>query len=222
MPGSDLAARTYHEQYRGSPAEEYIKARGLGEAADQFGLGYVGSAIPGHERYRGYLAIPYLRPAGGEDGVATVRYRCIADECVRAPDGGLLVLQAEKEQHQGHGKYLTLPGDLPRLFNTQALIEPTPTMVVVEGELDAMTWALVGVPAVAAPGTGTWAAYWTGPLRGYRTVYLIAEDGPGLTFMDSIAADLPNSRVITMPGDLDSNATFLKSGRAALLERIGH
>ncbi|WP_354670728.1 topoisomerase [Streptomyces flavofungini] len=208
--------------YPGSPAEEYIKARGLDEVAAAFGLGYVGSALPGHERYRGYLAIPYLRPAGGADGVATVRYRCIADECVRGPDSGLLVLQDEKEHHQGHGKYMTAPGDPPRLYNTAALIQPTPYVVVVEGELDAMTWALAGVPAVGAPGTGTWQPYWTPPLRGYRTVYLIAEDGPGLNFMDALAAELPNARIIQMPGDRDSNATFLKEGREALLERIGH
>ncbi len=216
------AAQTYHAMYSGSPAEEYITARGLGEVAAQFGLGYVSSALPGHERYRGYLSIPYLRPAGGAGGVATVRYRCIADECVRGPDGGLLVLQDEKESHRGHGKYMTVPGDPPRLYNTAALIQPTPYVVVVEGELDAMTWALAGVPAVGAPGTGTWQPYWTPPLRGYRAVYLIAEDGPGLNFMDALASDLPNARIIQMPGDRDSNSVFLKEGREALLERIGH
>ncbi|MFI9202614.1 topoisomerase [Streptomyces sp. NPDC053048] len=207
--------------YAGSPAEDYVAARGLEEVAARFGLGYVGSAIPGHERYAGHLAIPYLRPAGGKNSVATVRFRCIADRCVKDADGSYLFFKGEKERHEGHGKYLTLPGDLPRLFNTASLIETSPYLVLVEGEFDAMTWTLAGVPSIGAPGTGTWRDYWSPALYGYKRVFLIAEDAAGLTFMDQLATELANASVIQMPGDLDSNATYLQYGINALRERIG-
>ncbi|WP_373432337.1 topoisomerase [Streptomyces afghaniensis] len=196
-----------------------MAARGLGEIAVRFGLGFVGSARPGHERYSGSLCIPYLRPAGGEDGVATCRFRCIADECVKDADGLYLFQKGEKERHTGHGKYMSLPGDPPRLYNTPALIEPSPVLVVVEGEFDTQSWSVVGVPAVGAPGTGTWRDYWTPALLGYEVVYLIAEDEPGLVFMDGLAADLPNGKVIKTDGD--SNQILINHGPGALKRRIG-
>lgn len=221
IPDGVEIARTYHEMYPGSPAQEYVKARGLGDVADSFGLGYVASAIPGHERVTGFLSIPYLRPARGEGSVATVRFRCVADECVKAPDGSYLFESQQKEQHEGHGKYMTLPGDPPRLFNTPALVRPSPFLVLVEGEFDAMTWEAAGVPAVGAPGTGTWRDYWTPAFLGYRDLYLISEDSAGFRFMESLAAEMPNAKIIEMAGNLDSNSTYLLEGPQVLRERIG-
>lgn len=214
------AAQRYHKQYAGSPAEAYVAARGLADVAARFGLGYVGSATPGHERYRGMLALPYLRPAGGPDGVATVRFRCIADACVRAPDGRYWHEHQEKEQHEAHSKYLTVPGDPPRLFNTGALIRPSKILVVVEGEFDAMTWDLAGIAAISIPGTGTWRDYFTPATLGYETVYLIAEDKAGLTCMDSLASEMTNAQVIIMP-DVDSNTLYLTEGLDALRGKVG-
>lgn len=225
IPNGLEIAQTYHKTYKGSPAEAYVAARGLDEVAESFGLGYVASAIPGHERFTGLLSIPYVRPAGGADSVATVRFRCVADECVKAPDGSYWFETQQKERHSElhpkKGKYLTLPGDTPRLFNTLALIEPSPYIVIVEGEFDAMTWAAAGVPAVGAPGTGTWRDYWSPAFLGYQTIYLISEDAPGFKFMESLAAEMPNAKIIEMAGNLDSNSTYLLEGPQALRERIG-
>ncbi|MGW0087830.1 topoisomerase [Streptomyces sp. NPDC003328] len=207
--------------YEGSKAQEYVKARGLADVANGFGLGHVGSAIPGHERFTGFLSIPYLRPAGGEDSVATVRFRCVADKCVKDADGRYFFEKQQKEHHEGHGKYQTLPGDPPRMFNTSALIEPSPHLVVVEGEFDTMTWKAADVPAIGAPGTGTWRDYWSPALLGYQTVFLISEDPAGFKFMESLAAEMPNSKIIEMTGNLDSNATYLLEGPKGLRERIG-
>ncbi|MGW6597892.1 topoisomerase [Streptomyces sp. NPDC055036] len=206
--------------YPGSPAELYVHARGLGEVASRFGLGYVDSAMPGHERYQGFLAIPYLRPAPGAGQVATVRFRCIADQCVKDSDGDYFVQKQQKEEHSGHGKYMSLPGDVPRIFNTIPMKDSSSILVVVEGEFDAMTWDLAEVPCMGAPGTGTWRDYWTPALIGYETVYLLAEDAAGLTFMDSLAAKLSNAKVIGM-NNADSNSTFLAHGMETLKARIG-
>ncbi|WSY70562.1 topoisomerase [Streptomyces sp. NBC_00885] len=222
VPNSVEIARAYHKTYSGSPAEQYLMARGLGEAAGRFGLGYVRSAQPGHERYAGSLCIPYLRPAGGADGVATNRFRCIADECVKDSDGSYFFHKDMKERHDHKGgKYMSLPGDPPRLFNTGALIQTSPALVVVEGEFDTMSWELAGIPGVGAPGTGTWRDYWTPALLGYESVFLIAEDGPGETFMDELAGQLPNGKVIRMTDDRDSNWVYHNFGPEALKERIG-
>lgn len=220
MPNSVGMARTYHQSYQGSPADSYVTARGLAGVAALFGLGYVDSAIPGHERYRRHLVIPYLRPAGGDDGVATLRFRCIDDRCTRDADGIYHFLKGQKEQHEGHGKYQSLPGDPPRLFNTSALIQTSADLVMVEGEFDTMTWALAGIPAVGPPGTGTWRDYWAPAFYGYENVYLIAEDSAGMTFMDSLAAKMPNGKVIELGGS-DSNAIYLAEGLEALKRRIG-
>jgi hypothetical protein len=215
-------AKRYSESYKGSPAEEYVKARGLGDLGAAYGLGYVHSVIPGHERYRGSVSIPYLRPAGGEDGVATVRFRCIREECVRAPDGLYYFQRGEKEKHDHKGgKYNSIPGDPPRLYNTAALIDPSPFLVVVEGEFDTLSWQAAEVPAIGAPGTGSWRDYWTPALLGYETVYLIAEDAPGVAFMDALAADIPNAKVIEMADQRDSNQILMTDGPEALRDRIG-
>nr|WP_260988053.1 topoisomerase [Streptomyces sp. CFMR 7] len=214
-------AKTYHEMYPGSPAEAYVTARGLQEVAGRFGLGYVHSALPGHERYTGYLAIPYMRPAGGPHGVATVRYRCIAEQCVRSPEGPYYFELGEKEQHDHKGgKYMTLGGDPPRLFNTAALVRPSPYIVLVEGEFDTMAWDLINTPAVGIPGTGSWRNYFHPAFLGYRTVYLLAEDEPGENFMDDLAAKMPNGRVMRMEDNKDSNQILLEHGGDALKGRL--
>ncbi|WP_416972560.1 topoisomerase [Streptomyces sp. 4F14] len=150
-----------------------------------------------------------------------MRFRCIADECVMGPAGYYLCQMGEKEAHRGHGKYLTLPGDPPRLYNTTALVKPSSVLVVVEGEIDALSWTLAGVPAVGAPGTGTWRDYWTPALLGYEVVYLIAEDEPGEVFMDDLATKIPRGKVIRMTGDQDSNSVLVNFGPEALRKRIG-
>ncbi|WP_232110006.1 toprim domain-containing protein [Streptomyces buecherae] len=217
------AAKTYHHHYPGSPAEAYVKARGLDSRAVAFGLGYVAdSAIPGHEQYRGYLAIPYLRPAGGAHGVATIRFRCIADKCVKDAQGRYLVAQGLKETHTGHGKYLSQSGDPPRIFNSAALVQASPYLALPEGELDVMAWAVAGVPAAGIPGTGSWRDYWAPAFRGYRTVYLIAEgDEAGRNLMNDLGAKLPNKQIVRLPDGQDSNSLLLAEGPARLRERLG-
>ncbi|MFJ8699441.1 toprim domain-containing protein [Streptomyces ardesiacus] len=198
-----------------------MAARGLGDVAEKFGLGYVGSALTGHEQRSGMLVLPYLRPAGGPHGTATIRFRCIADECVRDEDGNYLA-PTRKETHQGHGKYMTVPGDQPRLFNTRALITLGPFIVITEGEFDAMVWESVGVPAVAYQGTSSWRDHFIPPLRGFETVYIIADgDDPGKKAAESLAASLLNAKVIVLADGHDSNSYLHEYGAAALRERIG-
>ncbi|MFJ9234364.1 toprim domain-containing protein [Streptomyces anulatus] len=198
-----------------------MQARGLEEVAEKFTLGHVGSALTGHEQKAGSLVIPYLRPAGGPHAVATIRFRCIANACVKDEAGNYLA-PAAKETHRGHGKYLTLPGDIPRLFNTQALIKTAPFIVVTEGEFDAMAWESVGVPAIAYQGTSSWRDHFIPPLLGFGTVFIIADgDKPGIEAAEKLAAQLPNAKVIVLGDGHDSNSFLHEHGAIALRERIG-
>ncbi|MGV9693349.1 topoisomerase [Streptomyces sp. NPDC003444] len=198
-----------------------MEARGLGSAAHKFSIGYVRSALTGHERYTGALVIPYLRPARGPNGVATLRFRCIADRCVKDENGDYFA-PTRKERHEGHGKYLTLPGDYPRLFNTAALISPSPYLVVTEGEPDTMVWESADVPAIAYQGTSSWRPHFNLGLLGFEVVYFIADgDEPGMKAAQKRAEEVPNSKIITLGEGQDSNSFAHTYGHKALLERIG-
>ncbi|MFJ9771800.1 topoisomerase [Kitasatospora sp. NPDC101157] len=221
MSGSVEAAKAYFQQYSNSPAESYMSARGLGAAALKFGVGYVGSALTGHERYTGMLAVPYARPAGGEHGVATVRFRCIADECVKDEAGNYLA-PTQKERHEGHGKYRSVPGDHPRLYNTAALIRPTPFIALSEGEFDTQASEEAGVPCVGTQGVSAWRPHFDPAFKGFETVYIIADDDkPGLDAADARAAEMPNAKVIVLGGGHDINSFIYTHGNEAYRRKLG-
>jgi len=198
----------YHQSLPGSPGEEYLGTRGLTapsirDEVDKFMLGYVADPFPGHEQYRGMLSIPYLRWSQ-EHGwaVVSIRYRRISE-----PYAG--------------GKYLTQAGDRPRLFNTLALLGRSPNIAITEGELDAVTAQLCGIPTVGVPGAQSWKPHFREPFLGYRNVYVLADgDEPGLAFANTLAATLFNAKVIPMPTGSDVNSLVVSRGRDALISRI--
>jgi hypothetical protein len=221
MADSVEAAKEYFSQYEGSPAEAYMNARGLGQAASRFGIGYVGSARTGDERMTGMLAIPYFRPAGGEHAVATIRYRCIADECVK-DENGQYYAPTRKEHHQGHGKYRSLPGDHPRLYNTAALIKPTPYIALSEGEFDAAASELADVPCAGTQGTSAWLPYFDPAFVGFDAVFIIADDDePGIAAADKRAAEMPNGKVIVLGDGHDINSFIHTHGVSEYRKRLG-
>jgi len=207
IAGSVQAAREYQAQFKGSPAEEYVRKRGLAVVAERLCLGWVGSALTGHERLTGRLAIPYMRPAGGEHLVATVRYRCIADHDCKS---------------HGGDKYKSVPGDTSRIYNSGSLLRGCDSIVVTEGEVDAMSWEAAGVPAIGYQGTGAWRPHFNSALEGFPRVWLIADDDkPGIVAADKRAAELPNARVVVLGGGHDSNSFYMAHGPEKLRERIG-
>lgn len=200
------AAISYKDSLPGSPAEEYLENRGLiTPGAAQFRLGYVADPLPGHEYYRGMLAIPYLRRSTDKGwSVVSIRFRCIEDH-----------------EHSGHGKYMGMPGDKPRLFNTIALTRENDEIAITEGELDAVAAVTAGIPAVGLPGATTWQDYFREPFLGYQRVFVLADgDDPGMRFAHSVGSHLPNAVTIPMPKGEDVNSFVLKEGKQALVERI--
>ncbi|AST15211.1 DNA primase [Rhodococcus phage AppleCloud] len=204
------ATTRYAQALPGSPAEEYIASRGflepsVADSIGKFRLGYVEDPLPGHDMYRGFLAIPYLRwhPRRGWN-VVSMRFRCI-----------------ENHKHQGHGKYMTAPGDTPRLYNTPALLQPVPAVGITEGELDALTATLYGIPTVGVPGAQSWKPHFRGPFLGYREVFVFTDgDDAGRAFAETIGKSLPNARIIPCPEGEDVNSLVMSQGPQALHERI--
>lgn len=194
------ATSRYRESLPGSPAAEYLASRGI-PPVTTFGLGFVAEPLPGHELYRGCLAIPYLRWSQWRNwSVAAIRFRRL--------DGGT-------------PKYMTMPGDKARLYNTHALTRYSKDVSITEGELDAVTAELAGVPAVGVPGAQMWKPYFRELFLGYRNVNILADgDEAGLDFAKQVAKTLPNARIIPMPDGEDVNSTVLKFGKDSLLERI--
>ena len=151
--------------------------------------------------YRGCLAIPYLRWSPWRKWTAaSIRFRRL----------------------EGQGpKYMTVAGDKPRLYNTHALTRYTKDIAITEGEIDAITAELAGVPAVGVPGSQMWKPYFRELFLGYRHVNILADgDEPGMDFARNVAKTLPNARIIPMPDGMDVNSLVLERGQDALLERI--
>jgi len=200
------ATTRYVRAFPDSPAAEYLASRGLeGPEVNRFKLGFVEDPLPGHEMHRGSLAIPYLRWSQ-EYGwsVVSIRFRCIKDH-----------------EHVGHGKYMTQAGDRPRLYNTLALLRQEPTIAITEGELDAISAQVAGVPAVGVPGAEAWQPHFREPFLGYETVFVLADgDEPGLRFANTVAKTLPNAMVIPCPDGEDVNSLVHKHGPEALKERM--
>lgn len=222
MPGSVEAAKHYQSQYKGSPAEEFLIARGLDEGAERWLPGYVGDSVTGHEKYRHHLVLPYLRPAGGPHLVATVRFRCIRDECVRAPDGTYFFLLGEKEHHEGHGKYQSLPGDTPRLYNTGALISSSPYVAITEGEFSSWSVDLEGIPAVALQGVSAWKTHFERAFAGYEKVFLLGDgDKAGQDMNEKLAEKLPNGVPIQLPEGEDPDSLRRQHGDGCIRQLLG-
>lgn len=207
----------YEQSLLRSPAAEYLETRrGLDlQEIDNYHLGYVEDALPGHEMYAGMLAIPYLRFTDDKNGlVVSIRFRCIDAACGAWGDG--------KEDHKSHGKYNTESGDKGRLFNTVSLLQPVDQIAITEGELDAVTATACGIEAVGVPGATQWQPHFREPFLGYEIVWVLADgDDAGKKFGQKVAESLPNARVIRMPDGKDVNAFYREQGANALLERIG-
>lgn len=199
-------ALTYERQLRGSEAENYLRQRGfdgldLEKLKAWFQPGFIADPLPEDQSYRGRLVIPYLRwhPKHGSFPV-TFRYRTIRDETP---------------------KYLSTPGDEPCLFNTQALIKPRDFVGICEGEIDAMTATICGIPTVGVPGAKAWRPDWLTLFAGYRRVYVMTDgDEPGEKLGNQIAAYLPQAVVRPMGSGEDVNSVFVRHGADALKERI--
>ena len=189
-------------QYAGEVlgALDWLTSRGieLGTAAT-FRLGVVVEPLPGHERYAGRLAIPYMNASGT---VVTLRFRCLLPHSCH---------------DVGCPKYLTMPGDDVRLFNTKALLTTRPALHVTEGEFDAMVLTQMGYDAVAAPGVSSWQPHHTVMCGGFNAIYIWGDgDQAGITFNDAMTERLSAARPVKLPQGHDISSLYVSEGSEAI------
>lgn len=186
-------------------AASYLVGRGIDQAgATSHRLGVVCEpALPDHERFVGWLAIPYLS-AGG---VVAIKFRRLVD---------------------GPGpKYDAPSGQKARLYNSRVLADGGAVVAVCEGELDALVCtSVVGVPAVGTPGT-TWLEHFPRCFGDYDRVVVVAdhdikEDGstPGQKHARKVKDSIPGAGLVTPPPGLDLGEWVLEYGAGTVRRAI--
>lgn len=204
------AVSTFHAALPESLAEEFLAGRGLHDGGDiteqvnKYRLGFVPDHSPGFEQYAGRLAIPYLRrhPRHG--------WFCIGMKFRRLTDGV-----------DYPPKYEGLPGERTRLYNTQALNAPAEVVGVCEGELDAVTASLCGIPTVGVPGVQNWKPHYRPSFEGYKHVLVFTDgDAPGREFAAKITGLIPNAIAVDCGDGQDVNSLFQSGGVEAVRERL--
>jgi DNA primase len=179
-------------------ATDYLSSRQLSvEEASIFHLGVVDEPLPGHEPYKGRLAIPYITPSG----VVDLRFRSMNGE---------------------DPKYMGLVGAKTTMFNTQALFAADKYICVTEGEFDCIMMSVKTIhPTVGIPGANNWKPHYIKLLDDFETVIVLADgDAAGLEFGKKISRELGNVNIISMPDGEDVNSIIIKKGSNWIHERI--
>lgn len=197
------AAKTYHANLAGSPAEAYLEKRGILAGAERFMLGYVVDPAPGHEdRLKNHLSIPYITEAG----VVGFKFRRIDDS---------------------DPKYMIPTGQKHHLYNVSAIIHAIHEVLIVEGEIDAISATLAGHPAVAVAGVNAWKPHFSRCFDGIGRVVIATdndskEDGsnPGQELARRLQDAIPQAVRVSLPPDSDVNSIIVNQGAQALTKLI--
>lgn len=185
------------------PVAAYLKARGIDrDTATTSRLGVVSDPAPGHERFKGFLAIPYLNKDGAP---LSVRFRCM-----------------EEHTHRdfGHGKYMSLPDEPARLYGIASIFRAGEEIHLAEGELDGIILNKVGLPAVALPGAHSWSPRHRVMLSGFNRIWVWGDpDDAGADLIRKVTRSMPRAKVVQLR-DGDVTDTYKAGGAEALLDLI--
>ena len=201
-----LEAAQHYAANLSEEAVQYLEGRGISEdVARQFSLGTIVDPHPGHELHQGWLSIPYL----------TVLGHCVGFK-FRRLDGG-------------SPKYGSPLGQKAHLYNVADVVLDAPSIVICEGELDAVVLSgLCNIPAVGVPGVTAWKPHFARLFTGFDTVYIVGdndvkEDGsnPGAEFARRVAGELINGQIVQLPPGMDINELYLAEGPDALNHLLG-
>jgi len=199
-------AAHHYAQAISDEALAYLAGRGISEeTASRYRLGTITDPIEGHQGYEGWIAIPYF----------TALDLCVGFKFRRLDDG--------------KPKYGAPVGQKSHLFNVVATLSATQSIVICEGEFDAIVMeANCGIPAVGVPGVAAWKPYYPKLFNGFDIVYIVGdndikEDGtnPGAEFSRRVASEVSNSQIVTLPPGLDITDFYLTNGKEATANLVG-
>lgn len=202
----------YHDQLKspeGAPLLEYLmEERHFSmETIDRFLLGAVVSPAVLDDKAQGMLCIPYLTP----NGPVALRFR--------RPPG-----------KESGPKYWQPEHSNITIFNTAAFFESEETIAITEGEMDCMTLAQAGIPAVGLPGATAWKSHFELLFEGYESVLICADNDDkemkngkhaGREFAARVSQKVPGPQVVLMPEGHDVNSFYAEFGREALRDHLG-
>lgn len=200
------AAVSQYQEAVSAELAGYLLDRGVEESTARTArLGEVRDPFPGHERYVGWLCIPYLDKDGAP---VTVRFR--------RPDW-LGVTKANK--------YASLPDDPPRMYGVpvihRAVANHEEVIHMTEGELDALILNQEGFSAVAVPGAQSFKRRWGIMLAGFSKVLVWADgDEAGGQMVAKVTKAMRQATPIVVPKGQDVTDVYLSGGREALLELV--
>jgi DNA primase len=201
-----LEAATHYAQAISDEALAYLEGRGISEeTAARYQLGTIADPIEGHQGYEGWVSIPYITATG----------LCVGFKFRRLDDG--------------KPKYGSPVGQKTHLFNVTATMEPSSSIVICEGEFDAIVMeANCHIPAVGVPGVAAWKPYYTKLFNGFDMVYVVGdndvkEDGsnPGAEFSRRVASEVLNSQIVQLPPGMDITDYYLANGKDATANLVG-
>ena len=209
----DQACQIYEKAIVESVAEKYLSNRGITkQAMSYFRLGYVPHDVdpfPGHEFLGGRLVIPYITPTG----IVQMRFRAI-------PDGGIV------GNPEDSPKYKSEVGAAVTLFNTRDLFANSGIVAITEGEIDAITAHMAGIPSIGIPGATNWSKnsrIFSRAFR-YRKVVILADNddkGEGRKFAEEVQKSVKGSKIIMMDEGYDVNKFVQENGIQALRDKVG-
>ncbi len=213
------AAGYYHRNLREEDLKWLTEKRGLtAETITKHELGYADGRLHMYLRDQGFdtkdmvasgLVSVRKDQAVQDDGTlvlnsGTAQVYDFLRDCITIPYhvvGNAVQIRGRSLKDDGP-KYLTPKGNPARLFNTDAAWN-TDTVVICEGEFDAMVAEQLGFNAMGCAGAKTWQEHWDDYFSTMRRVYIVFDnDAPGQLGADAIKTRLGRkARSVLMPFD---------------------
>lgn len=202
------ATDRYHQNVH--EARSYLEGRGVAESVVAGSLlGVVCDPAPGHERFKGWLSLPYVTAAG----VVAIKFRNLDPESDR--------------------RYDAPAGSKVRLYNARSLANGGDVAMVVEGEFKQLVAAsfLPDIPIVATWGTN-WFDHWSRCFGDFDRVIVVGDnddrrdkDGnvtnPGRKHAEKVVKAISGAELVLPPLGVQLDEWLLQEGAESVRERCG-
>lgn len=206
-PIIDVAAAYYHEcLIENEELLMYlIKDRGLSaDTIIEFRLGYADGKLLSYLREQGFSDQQIIESKLVWENTTTDFFqdKLIIPYMVHGTAVTLRGRALPGSADESGKKYQTLPGDKARLFNVDAIANDT--VILTEGEFDAMVLSELGYHAVGVPGANTWQQEWTAMFKDTRRVFVCFDnDQAGQKGAERVQKELGSKvRIVAMPENL--------------------